>query len=102
MRVYVGMPSFLNPLESIVGGNVDIELGSRWVRLKPPSGEGNSCFEGQEVVITTQPRSADDFALGGEVWFKRKHRDGGFSTVWLDRESFTQRFRELTIILENK
>lgn len=63
------MPSFLNPLETIVGGTVDIPIGSKWRRVKVniPTQER---FVGQEVVIVppTHEWGAIRFGLSVSVW----------------------------------
>lgn len=93
------MPSFLNPLKTIVGGIVDIQIGSKWRRVKVdiPTQER---FVGQEVEIVA-PVHPEWGSY--RVWMKRKHMNGTWSTPrHISKESFIEEFEPFVINLENK
>lgn len=93
------MPSFLNPLEMIVGGTVDIPVGSKWKRVKLGTRQTLERFLGQEVVVVPTP-----WEWGAHyVWIKRKRMDGLWdSPKHLSREDFVVEFEPFVINLENK
>lgn len=93
------MPSFLNPLEPIVGGIVDIQIGSKWVRVAMDTPSTNERFIGQEVEVVPPPRDWGQH----RVWIKRKYKDGTLSSpLHLSKESFIEEFEPFVINLENK
>lgn len=101
MRVYDGMPSFLNPLEPIVGGAVDIPIGSKWIRVELDTPPTNERFIGQEVEVVDNPTKSPWGR--GRVWIKRKYKDGTLSFPrHLSKEDFLEQFIQVEINLENK
>lgn len=95
------MPSFLNPLETIVGGTVDIPIGSKWIRNSLNVPACNEKFIGQEVEVVDCPTK---FSWGkNAIWVKRKYIDGYIDKPrWLYKEEFLERFIQVEINLENK
>lgn len=82
---------------------MDIEIGSKWVRVKLEEEPDNERrFIGQEVIIVPWPETMPKI-LRGKIWVKRKYMDGKMSNpVWMDRDVFISDFQPLIISLENK
>ena len=93
---------FLNPLETIVGGNVDIEIGSKWVRVSGVMEDTSERFIGQEVSVVTCPPGMP-VSIRNEIWIRRKNKDGSWSRpMWVKCSVFIKEFQPLIISLENK
>ena len=82
---------------------MDIEIGSKWVRVKlDDDGDSERRFIGQEVLVVPFPETMPKI-LRGKIWVKRKYRDGKMSSpVWMDKDVFISDFQPLIISLENK
>lgn len=82
----------------IVGGIVDIPIGSKWRRTKVDIPTQDR-FVGQEVEIVPSPAKWGSH----RIWIKRKHMSGNWSTPrHLSKESFIEEFEPFVINLENK
>ena len=92
------MPSFLNPLETIVGGFMYIEVGSKWVRRSLYTLRSDvdvDYFIGQQVLV-------NEIHHGG-VWFTLySERGANLGKAWIEHHKFITHFSPLNFSLENK
>lgn len=98
MRVYDGMPSFLNPLETIVGGFMYIEVGSKWVRHSLyvlRSDADIDYFVGQQVAV-------NEICRGGVCFTLYSERGVPSGKAWIEYHKFINHFSPLNFSLENK
>ena len=79
---------------------MDIQIGSKCVRVAMDTPSTNERFIGQEVEVVPPPRDWGQH----RVWIKRKYKDGTLSSppLHLSKESFIEEFEPFVINLENK
>lgn len=97
------MPSFLNPLERDRGGNMNIEVGSKWVRNSLYDGDNPACqhptYFLEQIVEVKSLKFAQDCV---QYYLTHKSGEEYADIAHVDTCMFLKHFSPLNISLENK